>query len=124
MKDNKTSEPVIGTSNCFQRTLGDHRKGNVFVDLSESLQECVEAVMELGKPATLTLKLKLTPNGESVALTDEITTKLPKATPKASIFFATEDHLLQRDNPNQQEMDLKTVPTVVEEPLRKVAVAS
>ncbi len=108
-------EPPI-TNNSFAAVLNLHRKGSLLADLSAHMQSLVQAVREHGADGTLTLKLKVSPasgDGSMLSIHDEITAKLPQPKKANTLFFATDDNRLVRNDPNQKEMDLRTVPVPV-----------
>lgn len=100
--------------NSFGNTLALIRDGDCVDEASQKLQELVAAVRETGKPGSLTITLKAKPatiRGAigTLVIDDDVTVKLPKAGKAQSLFFATEANTLQRSDPNQQELQLKTV---------------
>jgi hypothetical protein len=114
MKKERTPKapPAEAVDNSFNRVLQDHRKGAVLTEASDALRACVDAVVRMGKPATLTLKLTVHPAtraGVAVVIEDDLTTKLPKTKQASSIFFSDDNHNLFREDPRQQEMVLKTI---------------
>lgn len=108
MKNTNQIEPP---SNSFLSTLAQVRKGKSAKELSEQMAEVVQAVMATGKKGELALKLIITPNkdGISVNVEDAITIKLPKMDRAATLFYATDEGHLQRNDPNQIELELKAV---------------
>lgn len=110
-------------SNAFDRTLRDIRAGESLTELSEKLSELVAAVRATGKGGKLKYELTVKPasKGETVALmiVDNIDVKLPKSERAANIFFANDQNLLQRSDPRQRELELRSVPTPAT-PLREV----
>lgn len=107
-------EPPPEPSNSFMRLLQELRDGDTLNEASKALQEVVQAVELHGtdkKTGTLTIKLKIgiAGRGNAVAVTDEITIKKPEPDQPATLMYATEDGALQRDNPNQKTLDLRTV---------------
>lgn len=102
-------EQAPTTNNMYINTLQQFREGESISELSENLQALVSAVRDTGKKGTLTYTIKVSPQGDAVLISDEIKLKAPELPRDASIFFATEDGILQRDNPNQRTLDLKEV---------------
>lgn len=96
-------------SNFFVHLLTEFRDGESISELSEALQCLVAAVRDTEKKGTLTYIIKVAPQGEAVVVTDEIKLKAPEMTRDASIFFATEENTLQRDNPNQRHLEFREV---------------
>lgn len=106
MPEQTTEIPI---SNAFARWLAEFRDGESLNELTEAMQECVGAARETNKPAELKFSIKFTPNGDAICVTDKIETKLPKEEREKCIFFPTEENTLQRDNPRQKTLDLRTV---------------
>jgi hypothetical protein len=100
-------------SNTFSTLLQNHRGGWALDEASEKLQKVVEGVRQTGKSGTLTIKLKVSPASRGAAnaliITDDIKEKIPVLDKDSSIFFATNDNQLVRDNPNQAQLPLRTV---------------
>lgn len=97
----------------FAEFLHEHRKGAAHVEMSESLNELVAAVVELGKPGDLTLKITVAPAakgaGNVVKVTDKVSLKAPEADRPGAIFFADSNANLSRSNPDQPELPLRAV---------------
>jgi hypothetical protein len=84
--------------------LAQHAKGRTHDELSEKLRELILAVQDIGKPGTLTLKIGAKRiNDGQVELAAQVTAKLPDI-PQASIWFATDDGELTRDDPTQMAL--------------------
>ena len=107
-------------NNAFEKTLRDVRYGHAVTEASEKLAQLVQAVRASGKGGrfTLTLSVKPASRGDTSTLMveDDIAVKLPKQEKPQSVFFATDQNLLQRNDPNQKEFVLKTVPGEKVEP--------
>jgi hypothetical protein len=86
----------------FSTTLCALRGGGCHDDMAQALREATKAVHETGNKATVTLKIIVEPNGEnnegvsSVLVRDEISTKIPKPSTRASVFFITDGNDLAR----------------------------
>ena len=80
------------------------RKGRFLEELNQAVADTVKACLETGKPGSVTIKLSFDPLGETIALKDQITPKLPKPDKAPTTFFATEEGQLSRNNPKQTEM--------------------
>ncbi len=106
-------------SNVFIKNLNEIRGGRSASELSEALTQLVDAVRENGKPGTLTYKITIRPASKGkiqvLSVEDEITHKMPKPARDNTIFYATQDNMLQRNDPNQRTLNLS---------LRTVDVAS
>lgn len=110
--------------NSWETVLREVRGGECVTELSERLADLVAQVRLHGKGGKLTLVVKVTPasRGDTTALMvdDAITVTPPKAEPARSIFFATADNLLVRNDPRQKEFTFKEVPKAEAAPLKEV----
>lgn len=116
--------PSKTVDGAFLRALQEHRQGEILTELSIEMRKAVESAQRLGKAAKLMLVVTLTPNGNAIAFTAEVDTKLPKETPFAGIFFTDDAGNLFRNDPGQQDLPaLKTLSGQGEtqEPLKEVA---
>lgn len=108
---NKNAEPI---GNGFTTILSTLREGHTLDELSAALLDVTQRVRQTGKSGTLTLQIKVTPMsrgaGNSIGITDKITTKLPEFERETSIFFADDDYRLHREDPRQAKLDLKELP--------------
>lgn len=96
----------------FSDTLRDLRYGETLDELSEALNALVAQCMASGKPGELRLTLKLKPSTSgAMEITDVVTLTPPKPTRGSSLFFATPENNLTRNNPRQTDLDLRTVDT-------------
>lgn len=97
---------MSATNNSFLAMLGELRKGMTVSELSDALAEVVKAVKDTGKKGGLTLKLEFIPSsgGETVLVTADYSTKEPLPNKSSTTFFTTDDNLLVRRDPRQQEM--------------------
>ncbi len=107
--------------------LNNLRAGTVADDLSEKLTELVAAVKEAGKTGTLTFRLKVAPASPGdvtkLLITDSIAVSKPEKVKPATLFFPSEDNALLRDDPNQRELNLRSVPAAAKPALKEVAAA-
>jgi len=96
----------------FNVTVSQLRNGRTQDELSEKLNEVVNACRETGKMGEITLKIKVKPdkgaNGQYF-LEDAITAKAPQADRGQTIMFGTPEGNLQRNDPRQAEMELRKV---------------
>lgn len=105
----------------FADVLRDLAGGQSYDQLTGALSEIVEAVMLTRKAGDLTLKLKITPNGEnSVRIADEIKVKVPEENRGHSIFFVASGGILSRNDPRQGDLPLRDV-TAGKAPLKEAA---
>lgn len=90
--------------------LGQIRGGAVLHDAGKALQECVQAVRDTGKPATLTFKIKVEPDKTDetvVTLQPDIDVKLPRKPRAKGIFYMDAQGRLTKEDPRQTEMELE-----------------
>lgn len=109
----------------FTDTLRAIRFGALQDELTAQLNELTKTVSATGRGGELVLKIKLKPGkGGQVELLDDLAVKLPKPERGTSIFFATPEGNLQREDPRQMDIEgLRSVATTPSEPLRTVASA-
>lgn len=112
MPDSDTTTPPAAVK-PFAAWLQEHRSGGLHQELSEALAEVARAVGEHEKVGTLTVTIKLEPNGPgTVIVTDDLKTKVPEPARPASLFFTDAGGNLSRRNPRQPELPLREVPAV------------
>jgi hypothetical protein len=102
----------MANSRPFHDFLREHRNGATHDDLSDALQELVAAVVTEGKAGKLTITIAVKPMGrESGALEVSTDIKLapPKSPPGASVFFASPENNLIRQDPRQTSMELREI---------------
>jgi hypothetical protein len=95
----------------FIKFLQEHRSGVTLAELAESLQSLVADVTDQGKAGTLTLTISMKPigKGDGLEVSTDIKVKPPKPVAGASIFYATPNNDLVRQDPRQQQMELREV---------------
>ena len=96
----------------FHDFLREHRNGATHDDISDALQELVAAVTAEGKSGKMTITIAIKPMGrESGALevSADIKSAPPKAAPGASVFFASPENNLIRQDPRQATMELRDI---------------
>lgn len=100
-----------GRKRNFAEVLAELRFGQTLTMLSEALVEATEAAKRTGKMASLTLTVKIKPQGErQVEVVDEIKKKIPQPNMQPTIMFIDECHNLTRNDMRQMRIDeLKTV---------------
>lgn len=109
MTDTETDERHVRP---FADWLHDQGRGVLAAELSDRLNELVEAVALHGKAGSLTLVIKVAPagkNGHTVVVSDEVKSKLPEGDREDSIFFVDEHCNLTRHDPRQQSLPLREV---------------
>lgn len=100
----------------FTDVLGDLSGGSVADELTAALAEVVAGVRETRKVGSLTLAIKVRPNGEdTVMVTSEIKPKIPEPARGDTLFFTTTDGSLRRDDPQQHKLPLRDVAGTSEE---------
>lgn len=90
----------------FDEWVREHARGNINAELTMALAEVVQAVTDLDKPGTLSLKLSVVPAGpggrvgaRNVFVTCDVSARPPKPAGETSIFFVGEEGGLFRDDP-------------------------
>lgn len=81
-------------------------------DLSEAIRKVAGAVVTIGKPGKVILEFTLRPAQSAagtLVITDEISCKVPKTTPRGSIFYADEQNNLVRNDPAQADLPLRII---------------
>lgn len=97
-------------SRPFTDVLADLEGGRLLEDLSSGMTELVSQVMALRKAGNMTLKINVTPNGEtSVDVRAKIDVNAPEPTRESTIMFADESSGLRRENPRQFKLPLREV---------------
>lgn len=96
----------------FATWLHEQRAGAAEAEWADALAQLVEAVTTFGKPGEMTVKITMKPLGDGTALeiADDIRLKLPTAPRGASLFFATSNNNLSREDPRQTSLPLREVP--------------
>ncbi len=90
----------------FTDTINALRFGTLADDLTDELNKLVSKCDETGKQGELILKLKLKPGkGGQMEIIDEIAVKAPKEEKGTSIFFATPEGNLTREDPRQMNIE-------------------
>lgn len=95
----------------FSDVLQELRYGTLHDELTERLQEVVNACIDTGKVGSMTLSIKLKPGlGGELEITDQIKTTIPELAKGSSIMWATPEGNLQRQDPRQMTIDgLKSI---------------
>lgn len=102
---------MAGSARPFMDFLREHRSGATHDELSDKLQDLVAAVVEEGKGGTLTLSIKISPKGkhDGLEVAAEVKLAAPKPVAGTSIFFASPENNLVRQDPRQATMELREV---------------
>ena len=97
----------------FHETILQINNGATVAELSNALERVVAAVRAAGKSGSVTLKLKVAPAGKGntdvLMIESQVKTKLPEADRGMTVFYATEDNRLVRNDPKQQMLPLRVV---------------
>jgi hypothetical protein len=92
----------------FLQTVKEIRRGGLVSDLEAQLADLVMGVRETGRKGQLVLTLTVAPasagNVETLLVTDDVKLKRPKPVLGSTIFFATPDNTLRRNDPRQPEL--------------------
>ncbi|MBX9594315.1 MAG: hypothetical protein K2X46_08135 [Roseomonas sp.] len=94
----------------FLDLLREHRNGLTHDELTEALNEVVEAVTTERKAGRLVLTIAVKPHADgAVMVADDIKVTKPKPTKGGSIFFVTPENNLIREDPKQARLPLQEV---------------
>lgn len=110
-------------SDLFTFVVQSLRYGATLDELSETLHQCVEASRETGKVSSLTLELRIKPNGASgqFELLEKIKAKIPEGERGVTLMFASAEGNLTREDPRQMKLELREVPSDKPAELKTVA---
>lgn len=109
--------------NAFTRLLCEFREGASQSELSKALETLVGAVRETGRKGKLRYTLTIKPaahGNEALAIADNIELDAPRQERDQSIFYATTENRLQRDNPKQMRLELREVARAIDVEVRDV----
>lgn len=96
------AKPITDTLRMLQ--------GNALnADAGEQLAAIVKAVDETGKSGKLVITIDVKKSGQTVNVSAEVATKIPKTKPDADTFWPTVEGNLSLKNPNQRDLDLQPV---------------
>jgi hypothetical protein len=100
---------------AFGDLLREHRNGSTHDELSDAMRDLVAAVVEENKVGKLTLTISIKPmgRGDGLEVAADIKVAAPKSRPGVSIFFASPENSLVRQDPRQTALELREVPAVV-----------
>jgi hypothetical protein len=94
------------TEQDFAAVVVSHDKGRAHTEASRKLTEAVGAVIETGKAATITVKLKVSPVKDmptAVKIDTNVLASIPKEQSR-SIWFVDDESILHRNDPRQMDM--------------------
>lgn len=91
--------------------LREHRAGATQEEISDAIREVTAAVTDEGKAGTVTVTIHIKPlgKGDGLAVGIECKAKPPKQTVGTSVFFATAQNDLVRQDPRQASMELREI---------------
>lgn len=98
----------------FAEFLIEQRKGAAHNEMSEGLNDLIDAVVTHGKGGELTLTIKVKPadkGARMVVVTDRVAVKLPESDRPAAFFYVDDQSNLSRSDPNQPQLPLRAVDT-------------
>ena len=98
----------------FNHTLNQLLYGATSEELSEKLSECVDAARNTGKQAKLTVTLTVKPIGRDTGqyeIRDKVTAVIPELDRGMTLMFGTPEGNLEREDPRQKNLELKSVET-------------
>jgi hypothetical protein len=87
----------------FTEFLARHREGVADADLTDAFAEVIEAVLRTEKPGSLTLTLKVSAEGDMLAVLDTVTAKIPEKR-EATLYWRDLAGNLTRNNPLQPSL--------------------
>ena len=100
-----TKAKVDGIKTDFREVLKHVRDGRLLFECGEAMEELVQAVKRTGSGGEFQLKLTVKPaakgDGSKVLVSGRPKVKVPEPEVLPSMFYATDEGLLCRDNPNQ-----------------------
>ncbi len=97
----------------FSDTIIQINNGATVAEMNDALQKVVAAARQTGKSGAVTLTIKVAPAAKNAAdvlmVESQVKARLPEPERGMTIFYATEDNKLVRNDPKQQRLDLRTV---------------
>jgi hypothetical protein len=89
----------------FIATIQGIRDGQLVSLLTDELQDVITSVIEHSKGGSISLKLKIEPNGDNaVTITSEVDAKQARPAVGKAIFYADTGGTLHRRDPRQGDM--------------------
>jgi hypothetical protein len=92
----------------FVDVLKELRGGQAIDDLTEEMESLVEAIRQSGRGGKLTLTITAKPASKgsisTLMLDAAIAVKKPIKDTESTIFYATDENVLQRNDPRQPEL--------------------
>lgn len=116
-----TEKDVDDQVRPFASVLQEIQSGQAHDELSKAFRDLILAVEDTGKGGKLTFTLDVKPlkSGDGVlVLTPAHAVKLPQHDRKASLFYATKNGNVTKENPNQLAFEnLKVIESDKDEPI-------
>jgi len=97
------SEDKYFARNIFD-IIEELRAGTCKEELTEKLNEVTRACVATGKSGSLTLTLKIMPQGAQFIVADDVKAKVPKHAVQPTIMFVDEEANLMRRDPRQMSL--------------------
>lgn len=98
------------TTRPFIDTLRHIEGGVLLEELAEAQRDIIQAIGHTNKKGELTIKFTYTPEGHGqVSIEADIKLKAPQLARGRSLFFITPEANLERNDPRQTELELRTV---------------
>lgn len=99
----------------YAKTLNTITGGKFAEECSKKLQSVTEACRDTGKAGTITVEIKVQPDGMGrYKFIPQCKTKEPTGPIYGTILWGTPDGNLVRHDPDQQELELRDVSTAAE----------
>lgn len=100
-------EPPNFSHRDFVTVFADLDDGAVADNATECLIDLVNAVREANRKGSITITISAEPEGRQVTLDAKVTVKMPSKETNATVFYATDDGQLTRNDPKQTALDLR-----------------
>lgn len=95
--------------------LSRHHKGNLIKDAQTRLESVVRACRTTGKKGSVTIKIDVAPDDNSVIeLEMGVSAKCPEPNKKVSRYWDSEDGRLHDKDPDQDELPLQVVENAIQ----------
>lgn len=93
------------------KLLSEHRAGATLDEINEAIRDVTASVTDEQKVGSITITVSIKPlgKGDGLAVGIETKAKPPKQTVGTSVFFATADNDLVREDPRQSSLVLRDI---------------